>query len=56
MMGCERCQEPAPTGFDLFDYCATCNKTLCDECMKKGCCGKVPAESGADADHGEEDE
>lgn len=36
------------------DYCAECGKNLCDECMKKGCCGSVPAKSGADEDNIEE--
>lgn len=33
---------------DLLDYCATCSKNLCEKCMAKGCCGKVPAVSGQD--------
>lgn len=44
-MKCERCGTGAK-GLNLFDYYATCSKNLCDECMKKGCCGRVPAVSG----------
>lgn len=47
---CERCgaRQPRPdaSGYALFDYCAVCSRDRCDECMKKGCCGHVPALSG----------
>lgn len=47
MKKCERCgKSPDPKTFDLLDYCATCSKDLCPDCMAKGCCGNVPAESG----------
>lgn len=49
-MRCERCNERAE-GYNLFDYCASCAKNLCEECMELGCCGKVPAESGMAEDH-----
>lgn len=39
---------------DLFDYCLTCSKNLCPDCMEKGCCGKVPAESGEEHDFSDE--
>jgi hypothetical protein len=42
---CEKCSAAAK-GFALFDYCASCSKNLCEACMKLGCCGKIPAESG----------
>lgn len=55
---CERCGAAKPSkdagAFALFDYCAVCLSDLCDECMKKGCCGKVPAASGAKATYGDE--
>ena len=41
-MQCERCGA-GPAGADLFDSCALCGLTLCDECMAAGCCGQVPA-------------
>jgi hypothetical protein len=49
---CERCRKSAD-GFDLLDYCAKCSKDLCEACMKAGCCGSVPAESGTDSDYTE---
>ena len=52
MQTCERCNKKA-SGYDLLDYCAVCSRNLCDLCMDKGCCGHVPAKSGADEDHGE---
>ncbi len=52
-MKCERCGAGAK-GYGLLDYCAKCSKNLCDDCMKKGCCGIVPAQSGMGDDCGEE--
>lgn len=46
---CERCNK-ATAGYDLFDYCASCSRNLCDPCMADGCCGAKPAKSGMDAD------
>jgi hypothetical protein len=43
---CERCGKGPQGEFGLLDYCAECSKDLCPECMEKGCCGTVPAESG----------
>ncbi len=51
---CERCGSagrniasgPLKGSRALLDYCVECSKDLCDECMKKGCCGNVPAKSG----------
>lgn len=47
---CESCGTSKPSlqvgAFSLFDYCAVCLRDLCDACMKKGCCGHVPAKSG----------
>lgn len=51
-MKCERCKVEA-TGYNLHDYCAKCSKNLCDRCMKNGCCGQKPAESGQGTDHAE---
>jgi hypothetical protein len=51
MKRCERCGDEPEGEYDLHDFCAVCSKDLCDKCMKKGCCGNVPAKSG-----GEEDE
>lgn len=54
-MKCEKCgAKNDPQSYDLFDYCANCSKNLCPECMGKGCCGKVPADSGMQADHGDD--
>jgi len=57
---CEHCgtTKPAPDAADfaLFDYCAECSRNLCDECMKKGCCGRNPALSGTDEDNGPDSE
>lgn len=53
-MKCERGGCNAETsGYDLFDYCATCSKNLCPEHMAKGCCHKIPAVSGNGEDHAE---
>ena len=43
---CERCGAKPEGEYALLDYCANCAKDLCPDCMKKGCCWKVPAESG----------
>lgn len=48
-MGCERCGA-GPAGADLFDWCGLCGQTLCDDCMKAGCCGQAPAISGLTQD------
>lgn len=45
---CERCKKYVGSG-DI-DYCAHCSKDLCPECMGKGCCGYIPADSGLQAD------
>jgi hypothetical protein len=51
---CERCGARIPSdSFELMDFCAKCSKNLCDACMKKGCCGKVPAASGSEIDYWE---
>ena len=52
---CERCGKVA-RGFSLHDYCANCGKNLCADCITKGCCGKLPAESGMAADYEDEAE
>lgn len=45
---CERCgaKSPSPDAgpYALFAYCVYCSRDLCDACVAKGCCGKVPAE------------
>jgi hypothetical protein len=41
---CEKCGKFV--GFVHLDYCAECSRDLCEDCMKKGCCGHVPALSG----------
>lgn len=51
---CENCGAQ-PEGYDLLDYCAECSRDLCPKCMKKGCCGHVPASSGLAADFPEEE-
>jgi hypothetical protein len=53
---CERCHARTnPKSYELYDYCAVCSKNLCPACMAKGCCGNVPALSGA-ADDAEADD
>lgn len=54
-MKCERCRKKA-SGFNLNDYCAECSKNLCDDCMRKGCCGHVPTISGSGKDYTETEE
>lgn len=54
MKRCQRCGAP-PEGWKLHDYCANCSRDLCPECMQKGCCGKIPAESGKESDFGPAD-
>jgi len=49
MAACEACGAE-PAAYNLFDYCAECSKNLCAACMKKGCCGHVPAFSGMGED------
>jgi hypothetical protein len=44
-MICERCGKGV-RGYELFDYCTSCSKNLCPDCMAKGCCGHVPARGG----------
>lgn len=51
---CERCGASPEGEYGLLDYCAHCSKDLCDNCMSKGCCGHVPAESGMESDEDEE--
>jgi hypothetical protein len=50
---CEKCGATAK-GFGLLDYCAECSAALCDDCMARGHCGKVPAESGTERDYGDD--
>jgi hypothetical protein len=51
MTTCENCRAKTnPQSWELFDYCAICSKNLCDGCMELGCCGHVPAKSGAEED------
>lgn len=50
MKKCERCGAQPKGEFGLLDYCLHCSRDLCDDCMKKGCCGHVPANSGSQAD------
>ena len=56
---CERCgarrSKPGAGEYDLLDYCAHCSRDLCDACMEKGCCGRVPAASGTAWDHGDDE-
>lgn len=57
MKECEECGAMPPTGsHELLDYCAYCLKDLCPKCMEKGCCGRVPAVSGMEADNAEDEE
>ncbi len=49
-MKCDKCGANTQ-GYELFDYCAICNKNLCPTYMQRGCCGNVPARSGEDEDY-----
>lgn len=51
---CERCGAFPAEVDGLHDYCARCSRNLCDACMKSGCCGSTPAESGEGRDMAEE--
>lgn len=53
---CERCKRGPGGGYTLLDYCVVCSKDLCEECMKGGCCGNVPARSGTGEDYQEEED
>lgn len=55
MKKCERCGKIETSQYGLWDYCAKCSKNLCDECMEKGCCGSIPAESGIGVDFVEDE-
>jgi hypothetical protein len=50
---CERCGSVPKGEYELLDYCATCSKDLCEDCMEHGCCGRAPAQSGNDVDFGD---
>ncbi len=55
MFKCERCGASTESAYDLHDYCAVCNKNLCNDCMETGCCGHVPALSGMEIEYSEEE-
>jgi len=46
---CERCGTPPQGDYGPHDYCAKCSRDLCGDCMERGCCGSVPAQSGMTA-------
>lgn len=48
METCERCGEE-DSAYDFFDYCAVCDRSLCERCMAIGCCSYKPALSGKEA-------
>jgi len=51
MNPCDRCDRtPVANPYALYDYCANCQRTLCDQCMADGCCGYRPALSGMTAE------
>ena len=51
MQTCANCEKRlASSSVSFMDYCARCAKNLCGDCMKNGCCGKVPARSGKQFD------
>jgi hypothetical protein len=54
MQTCEKCNKKARGEYELFDYCATCSKNLCPDCMAAGHCGEKPAKSGMEADDWQE--
>ncbi|WP_224249568.1 hypothetical protein [Hyalangium gracile] len=40
--GCER----RGKAYEIFDWCAHCERSLCPGCMLEGCCERIPARSG----------
>ena len=54
MQQCNRCKKKLES-FDsrFMDYCAFCSRSLCEECILGGCCGRTPARSGREADYDE---
>jgi hypothetical protein len=40
--GCARRGE----AYEIFDWCAHCERSLCPGCMQEGCCESLPARSG----------
>jgi hypothetical protein len=40
--GCER----RGKAYEIFDWCAHCERSLCHGCMQTGCCENLPARSG----------
>ena len=36
---------PLAGQYHLLAYCANCSRDLCPDCVEKGCCGHVPAET-----------
>jgi hypothetical protein len=32
--------------YEIFDWCAHCERSLCPDCMREGCCERTPARSG----------
>jgi len=50
---CEHCGKPISLAES--DYCTHCSRNLCDRCMELGCCGRAPADSGIQADYGQDE-
>lgn len=40
--GCERRGQ----AYEIFDWCAHCERSLCPGCLREGCCESIPARSG----------
>jgi hypothetical protein len=32
--------------YEIFDWCAHCERSLCPGCLQEGCCDSLPARSG----------
>jgi hypothetical protein len=42
---CAGCQRRGQA-YEIFDWCAHCERSLCPGCMQEGCCESLPARSG----------
>ncbi|MBN1204358.1 MAG: hypothetical protein JXB05_05490 [Myxococcaceae bacterium] len=42
---CAACERRGKA-YEIFDWCAHCERSLCPGCLQEGCCGSLPARSG----------
>lgn len=42
---CAECERRG-RAYEIYDWCAHCERSLCPGCMQEGCCGSLPARSG----------